>query len=143
MVVLQGLKNGVKNWTAMPSIFPDGLEYVYDHTGWLVQGHNRFWSMNTDYAKQNGGDWNFLLDPTSELALPYDQNFWDFLMKSSREWGLTTYEQDWLDDEFDRFLPLTTYTGSYVAFTNGYCRCKQWNFNSILHVPLQTHVSVC
>ena len=29
-------------------------------------------------------------------------------MKSSREWGLTTYEQDWLDDEFDRFLPLTT-----------------------------------
>ena len=104
----KGLKNGVKNWTAMPSIFPDGLEYVYDHTGWLVQGHNRFWSMNTDYAKQNGGDWNFLLDPTSELALPYDQNFWDFLMKSSREWGLTTYEQDWLDDEFDRFLPLTT-----------------------------------
>ena len=29
-------------------------------------------------------------------------------MQSSRKWGLTTYEQDWLDDEFDNFLPLTT-----------------------------------
>jgi len=104
----KGLRNGVKNWTAMPSIFPNGMKYIYDQTGWLVQGHNRYWSMDTNYAKANGGKWNFILDPTSEYALPDDQEFWNFLMQSSRKWGLTTYEQDWLDDEFDRFLPLTT-----------------------------------
>jgi hypothetical protein len=104
----KGDKNGVKNWTSMPSIFPDGLSHIYEETGWLVQGHNRYWSMNTDYAKQNGGDWNFIIDPISEYALPYDQDFWNYLMQSSRKWGLTTYEQDWLDDEFDNFLPLTT-----------------------------------
>ena len=60
----KGVKDGVKNWTAMPSIFPRGLEYLYEKTGWTVQGHNRFWSENTDYAKQNGGKWNFLMDTT-------------------------------------------------------------------------------
>jgi hypothetical protein len=103
----KGDKNGVKNWTAMTSIFPHGMDYIYDQTGWLVQGHNRYWSMNTDYAKQNGGNWNFILDPSSQYALPNDQEFWNYLMKSSKKWGLTTYEQDWLDDEFDNFLPLT------------------------------------
>jgi hypothetical protein len=104
----KGLRNGVKNWTAMPSVFPHGLAYVYEQTGWLVQGHNRYWSADTDYAAQNGGKWRFLVDAEgSQYALPYDQGFWDYLMRTSREWGLTTYEQDWLDDEFDNFPPLT------------------------------------
>ena len=83
----KGVKDGVKNWTSMKSVFPDGLKYIYDETGWLVQGHNRFWSMNTDYAKQNGGNWNFILDPDSQYALPYDQEFWNYLMQTSRKWG--------------------------------------------------------
>jgi len=103
----KGVQDGVKNWTAMESVFPHGMSYVYEQTGWLVQGHNRFWSMNTDYARQNGGNWTFILDKTSQYALPYDQEFWNYLMKSSRKWGLTTYEQDWLDVQFDKFLPLT------------------------------------
>ena len=36
----------------MGSIFPHGLDYVYNQTGWPVVGHNRYWSSNTDYAKQ-------------------------------------------------------------------------------------------
>lgn len=27
------------------------------------------------------------------------QAFWDYLMQVSKQWGLVTYEQDWLDDE--------------------------------------------
>ena len=91
----------------MPSVFPHGLNYLYDRTGWVVQGHNRYWSAETTYAKENGGKWNFLVDKTGGYALPHDQDFWNFLMRSSREWGLTVYEQDWLNDEFDRFPPLT------------------------------------
>ena len=114
----KGPTNGVKNWTAMTSVFPHGLEYVYKQTKWLVQGHNRYWDSDTDYAKQNGGQYDFLIDPDSNYALPVDQSFWDFLMQSSREWGLTVYEQDWLDDEFDNFQPLTnsaTLGGQWLA----------------------------
>jgi len=103
----KGVGDGVKNWTAMPSIFPHGLEYVWEQTGWLVQGHNRYWSANTDYAKQNGGAWDFLVDEASNKSLPVDEGFWDFLMRSSKRWGLAVYEQDWLDTEFDTFPPLT------------------------------------
>ena len=42
---------GVTNWTARPDVFPHGLEYVYEQTGWSVQGHNRFWSNKTTYAR--------------------------------------------------------------------------------------------
>ena len=29
------------------------------------------------------------------------------LLGTARRWGLQVYEQDWLDDEFDRFAPVT------------------------------------
>jgi hypothetical protein len=48
----KGVGNGVKNWTAMPEVFPHGLDYLYNKTGWPVVGHNRYWSSNTDYAIQ-------------------------------------------------------------------------------------------
>ena len=61
-----------------------------------MQGHNRWWADSTSYAKQNGGDWDFLIDRKSGTALPYSQGFWDYLLSSSkREWGLSIYEQDW------------------------------------------------
>ena len=37
------------------SIFPDGLDYVRNATGWAIQGHNRYWATNNVYALQNGG----------------------------------------------------------------------------------------
>lgn len=39
----KGDGNGVKNWTAMPSVFPHGIGYVYNMTGWPVLAHNRYW----------------------------------------------------------------------------------------------------
>ena len=42
----------MKNWTAMPSIFPHGIEEVAIQTGWPIVAHNRYWSGDTDYAKQ-------------------------------------------------------------------------------------------
>ena len=39
----KGPYNGVKNWTAMPSVFPNGIEAVVEKTGWRVVGHNRWW----------------------------------------------------------------------------------------------------
>ena len=99
----KGTGDGVKNWTAMPSIFPNGIDYVFDNTGNMpIVAHNRYWSANTDYAKQNGGEFDFIIEPDSHqgLAMPTEQRFWDYLMSSSLEWGLKVYEQDWLYNEF-------------------------------------------
>ena len=99
----KGTGDGVKNWTAMPSIFPNGIHYVFDNTGNMpIVAHNRYWSANTDYAKQNGGEFDFIIEPDSHqgLAMPTEQRFWDYLMSSSLEWGLKVYEQDWLYNEF-------------------------------------------
>ena len=50
----KGVGTGVKNWTAMPSIFKGGnagIRALVDKTGWKIVAHNRYWSANTDYAK--------------------------------------------------------------------------------------------
>lgn len=91
----KGVANGVKNWTAMPSIFPNGIDVVAKQTGWPILAHNRYWSADTDYAKQNGGEYDFIIE--GDFALPNDSSFWRFLLSSSqREWDLWVYEQDWL-----------------------------------------------
>jgi hypothetical protein len=82
------------------------VEYVYNQTGWLVQGHNRYWSDNAVYAKQNGGDYEFLTDPLSGGALPTEQRFWDdFFSRPKSAWGLRVYEQDWLFNEYYEYMP--------------------------------------
>lgn len=48
----RGYQGGVKNWTAMPSVFPNGIEAVASRTGWPIVAHNRYWSNDTDYALQ-------------------------------------------------------------------------------------------
>lgn len=64
-------------------------------------------SSDTTYATQNGGQWPFYIDaPGSpaggQMAVPLSEDFWTYLLNSSvAEWGLTTYEQDWLYNLFD------------------------------------------
>eukprot|EP00466_Bigelowiella_natans_P005419 jgi/Bigna1/88692/estExt_fgenesh1_pg.C_360112 len=91
--------HGIKNWTAKPDVFPHGLDYVYNHTNWPYIAHNRFWSNNTDYAQQNGGDFKFCMD--DKKSFPLEQSFWEFLFDYGKSWGLYVYEQDWLFGEDD------------------------------------------
>jgi len=106
----KGEGGGVKNWTAMPSVFPggqQGLQELLAKTGWRVTAHNRYWSGNTDYASQNGGDYDFYVDSAGSpaggsMALPLESRFWvDLFTNTSTEWGTNgwTYEQDWLYNE--------------------------------------------
>jgi hypothetical protein len=102
----KGTGNGVKNWTAMPTIFPDGIPAVENATHWPITGHNRYWSSNTDYATQNGGKYTFVIESSSQggqdIGIPNDQTFWDFLLSSSKQqWNLVVYEQDWLSTTWD------------------------------------------
>jgi hypothetical protein len=76
-------------------------------TGWKIIAHNRYWSPYTNYAKANGGEWDFFIDAPltgNDMAVPLEQAFWVWLLKDSvKVWGLTTYEQDWLHDEVSFF----------------------------------------
>jgi hypothetical protein len=98
----------------MPSIFTGGnagIRALVERTNWKIIAHNRYWSANTDYAKANGGAWDFFVDPAGagQMAVPLQQAFWEWLLTSSvTEWGLTTYEQDWLYNELEGTEALLT-----------------------------------
>jgi hypothetical protein len=110
----KGDQGGVKNWTAQTSVFTGGnagIKALVDQTSWKVTAHNRYWSANTDYAKQNGGAFDFFINPpgVKQMAVPLEQSFWNYLLSSSvSEWGLSTYEQDWLYNELEGVEALLT-----------------------------------
>ena len=108
---------GVINWTAQsgPGYFTggdSGIRDLVELTGWKIIAHNRYWSTKTNYATQNGGAWPFFFDATNDtnqMAVPLSEEFWSWLLTSSvAEWGLTTYEQDWLHNEFEGVSVLLT-----------------------------------
>ena len=105
---------GVVNWTAMPSVFPNGMDSTFEKTHLPVTGHNRWWSDTTTYAKQNGGKYDFIIQKESsgtavpETALPTTIEFWRDLFANSTSWGLKVYEQDWLNEQTEKLEELTT-----------------------------------
>jgi len=97
---LKGEGLGVKDWSPMPEIFPDGLHYLFNQTGWGVAAHNRYWAPDNVYSKENGGKYNFLTEKENLRALPADPAFWKDFFNSTTAWGLDVYEQDWQDRQF-------------------------------------------
>ncbi|XP_048777941.2 uncharacterized protein LOC125681766 isoform X2 [Ostrea edulis] len=91
----KGLHNAVKTWEARPDVFPDGIGFVNRKTGLPIVAHNRYWGPDVTYAKENDGNFTFVMEPF--LSLPDDQSFWPALFKNSKKWGLAVYEQDWLN----------------------------------------------
>ena len=92
----KGINDGVKNWTAIQELFPNGFDPIKELTDWPVVAHNRFWSSDTDYSMSNGGNFHFIEDP-DHLALPNDRYFWSALFAETKKtFDLTVYEQDWL-----------------------------------------------
>jgi hypothetical protein len=101
----KGYNDGVKNWTANVTVFPDGVESVAKRTGWPVVAHNKYWAKDTDYAKQNGGKFDFIIGESE--ALPNSAEFWTYLLTIARKnWNVIVYEQDWLHVQTGEFDPL-------------------------------------
>jgi hypothetical protein len=95
-------------------------------TNWKIIAHNRYWSPYTNYAKVNGGAYDFFIDTPgtgSGMAVPLDQAFWVWLLQDSvSEWGLTTYEQDWLHNEVRLFCAV--FAGPRLCFAYGSLFCS-------------------
>ena len=97
----KGSNGGTTNWTARPDVFPDGMEAIYNYTGWLLQAHNRYWSDETPYATH----FPFLNDESTGGAVPLTESFWNYLFGTPvSAWGLRVYEQDWLFNEMDTYV---------------------------------------
>ncbi|KAK7471362.1 hypothetical protein BaRGS_00036000 [Batillaria attramentaria] len=105
----KGPKGGVTTWSPGPDIAPDGFQYIFNKTLWPAGAHNRWWSSQTPYAKQNGGRFNFIVeDGGSSYTSRSGQcgfteafpDFWLYLFKEARTWGLIMYEQDHLNEQF-------------------------------------------
>eukprot|EP01083_Nonionella_stella_P214717 773442_1 len=111
----KGDNGGVKNWTAMPSIFPGGMQAVYEATKWKIQAHNRYFSLDNVYAnnipnQKEVGNYPFTWGTKS--SLPTTQEFWDYLFGINMDWGLIVYEQDWESTSADQ-IPLLSNTTSF------------------------------
>eukprot|EP01034_Spumella_vulgaris_P024040 gene24040-30337_t len=101
----KGSNGGVANWTALPEVFPNGVEALWNQTGWFVQAHNRYWSLDNHYTSSTGGEYTFIEDPVKDGAVPNDERFWgDIFATPAAKWGLKVYEQDWLFNEYYQYV---------------------------------------
>jgi hypothetical protein len=102
----KGAGGGVSEWTALPNIFPDGLQTVHRRLENIpLAAHNRFWAYDNVY-KQN---YSFILDESNGKALPVgNDSFWTDFFVEAQKWGLILYEQDWLVTQTVEFLPTRT-----------------------------------
>ena len=98
--IRKGRGGGVTDWNATAKAFPDGLAAFQDMVKMPFYMHNRMWAAENVYARSNGGDYDFIVEPTNQLAIPIEQRFWDDLLRNaSTEWGMLVYEQDWMYNE--------------------------------------------
>ena len=100
---------GVLNWTAMPSAFPSGLVEFARRIQMPFTAHNRWWAPNPSYAKQFGGQYDWIVEPSH--SVPVDPRFWPDLFNNASQWGLRVYEQDWLSPEYSDTTALHSQVG--------------------------------
>ena len=97
------------NWTAMPSAFPSGLVAFHEKIALPFTAHNRWWAPCPTYAKQCGGQYDWIVEAAH--SVPTDARFWPDLFHNASAWGLRVYEQDWLGTEYSDTLALHSQIG--------------------------------
>lgn len=91
------LSGGVLEWKPMPEMFPDGLAAFRDALGLPMIAHNRWVSPRSPYLQK----YEFVMDgPDAEMAIPTGPELFGEFMQSCLEWGIETYEQDWLVSQY-------------------------------------------
>ena len=90
----QGKDGGVQTWVPKEEFFSEGFPVVTQRTGWQLVAHNRYWSADTPFAQQNGGQYEWVVQANS--SMPIDVRFWNDLFTNRSSWGLSMLFQDWL-----------------------------------------------
>ena len=89
-----GQDGGVVTWDPEAEFFPQGFPALTKRLGWKLVAHNRYFSFQSTYARQNGGRYSFVVQGNS--SLPIDARFWHDLFAERSDWGLAMLFQDWL-----------------------------------------------
>jgi len=96
----------VTNWTALPSVFPQGMAGIQEALGLPTVMHNRQWSTHSDYI-HNWTDIGWY--KSKKAAIPHDPaKFFERFFTQQQGWGLSMYEQDWMCTEYDEANALQT-----------------------------------
>lgn len=85
---------GLIRWEPQPEMFPAGLAAFQAAANLPIVAHNRW------FAPQNA--YRDLADFVEEgdFALPLGRAVFDRILRDAAAWGLVTYEQDWLANQF-------------------------------------------
>ena len=88
--------------------FPNGMEKVYADHGYPISAHSRQWSYENDYQFdynfEQGFD-EFVPEGDRDhkrFSIPTDQSFWDDLFRNAKKWGLISYQQDHLNEQWEK-----------------------------------------
>ena len=88
--------SGLVRWEPQPEMFPDGLVSFQQALGVPLVVHNRWFAKENDYLD----DYDFIEGP--KTLIPADNAIYDHFMEDALSWGVITYEQDWLVNQYWR-----------------------------------------
>ncbi|MHA1383211.1 MAG: hypothetical protein ACTSR3_05600 [Candidatus Helarchaeota archaeon] len=98
MLILNG---GIKKFEFKKHEFPDGIQALQKKLGTPIACHSRWFHGRSEYTKK------FKFHRVGRImnswGLPLENNFWDYIMKQAKSWGLALYEQDWMNNQFKKF----------------------------------------
>ncbi len=88
--------SGLIRWEPQTEMFPDGLVSFQQQLGLPLIVHNRWFAVENDYTDE----YDFIAG--SDSVLPANNDIYDHFMEDAISWGVTTYEQDWLINQYWR-----------------------------------------
>ena len=145
----KGSDKGCKNWTAVTrptgenyNTYFKSMENVYTELGYPISAHGRHWSNENDYLK----DYKFLIGNDSfteaRFSLPLEERFWDDLFQNAKKWGLISYQQDHLNDQWlkmgDSLLQSATVADQWLFQMNR--AAARHDINILYCMPMVKHV---
>jgi hypothetical protein len=86
--------SGLLRWEPMPEHFPDGLIAFQQRLGLPLVAHNRWFALDNDYRDE------FEFVDGDGMSLPTGREVYDRFMRDAVSWGVITYEQDWLVNQY-------------------------------------------
>jgi len=92
------ITGGVTAWEPQPEHFPDGLAAFRQRLGLPLIAHNKWFAVENSYQD----DHPFVNG--EKCSLPTDDGVFQEFMANAAQWGIETYEQDWLWNQYD-YLP--------------------------------------
>lgn len=85
---------GARRWAPRPDVFPNGLPAFRAALGLPLIAHTRFFAPDSEHTRE------FPFVKGSRVAIPLGRAFYDRIMRDAKSWGIETYEQDWLMNQY-------------------------------------------